>query len=493
MELSIPFIVFLFSTLALVSVLLSKVAERYSIPILLLFLGLGMLAGSEGIGGFYFDDPVTTQWISTIALAVILFAGGLDTNWEQTKPILKEGLTLGTLGVLLTAGLVGLFIHFILKLPFLDSFLIGAIISSTDAPAVFSVLRTSGIALKGRLKPLLEFEAGSNDPMAIFLTIGTIQLLTNPSSIPLDLLLLFILQMGVGAAAGWLLSKFALYMVNRLKLGYEGLYPVLMLAMVFLTFGLTALLQGSGYLAVYILGLMLGRNDFLHKRSLTRFFDGTAWLMQIGLFITLGLLVFPSRIPQVILPGLLVAGMLILIARPVSVFLSLIPFRYSFREKVFLSWVGLKGAVPIVLATFPLIAGIAQSETVFNLVFFVVIASVLLQGTLIAPIARWLKLDKPVSVKPDFPLEVIAGHKINGKFTEILIPENSTVVGKSIYQLRLPQNYLVILIQREGEYIQPNGATELHAGDKLFSLSDGDTLKEACAILTKPAGQPDEV
>lgn len=489
MELSIPFILFLFSALALFSVLLSKVAERFSIPILLLFLALGMLAGSEGIGGIYFDDAVTTQWISTIALAVILFAGGLDTNWDQTRPILKEGLTLGTLGVLLTAGLVGFFVHFILKLPFLDSFLIGAIISSTDAPAVFSVLRTSGIGLKGQLKPLLEFEAGSNDPMAIFLTIGAIQLLTNPSSTPLDLLLLFVLQMGVGAGAGWLLSKLALYLVNRLKLGYEGLYPVLMLALVFLTFGLTALLQGSGYLAVYILGLMLGKNDFLHKRSLTRFFDGTAWLMQIGLFITLGLLVFPSKIPQVIVPGLLVAAILILIARPVSVFLCLIPFRFSFREKVFLSWVGLKGAVPIVLATFPLIAGLDQSDTVFNLVFFVVIASVLFQGTLITPIARWLHVDTPLAAKPDFPLEVIAGHKINGKFTEILIPENSAVIGKSIYQLKLPQNYLVILVQREGEYIQPNGATEIHAGDKLFSLSDADTLKEAGSILTNPVDQ----
>ncbi len=471
------------SVLVLLSVMVSKITERFGIPMLLLFLLLGMIAGSEGLGGIYFDDPVLTQWIATVALSVILFSGGVDTNWQSIKPLFKEGLLLATFGVLITAAMMGAFSRFILHLSWQESLLIGAIASSTDAAAVFAVLRAKEISLKGNLKPLLELESGSNDPMAIFLTIGIIQWIQNTIQNPAQLLLLFLMQMGIGLIVGWVMSKVALFLINRLKLGYEGLYPVLTFALVFLTFGLTDLLQGSGYLAVYVLGLLLGKEDFLHKRSLVRFFDGNAWLMQIALFITLGLLVFPSEIAPVIVPGLLISLVLILIARPVAVFLTLIPFRYTFREKAFVSWVGLRGAVPVVLATFPLVAGIADASSIFNLVFFIVITSVLLQGTLLPQMARWLKVDDPLPSRPRIPIEVISEQGLRGNLKEITIAPNSPSVGKAIYELKLPLEYLIILVLRGGEYIQPNGSLVLKAGDILLSLSEEEVYTKTQEIL----------
>lgn len=475
------------SILVLLAVMVSKITDRFGIPLLLLFLILGMLAGSEGIGGIYFDDPELTQWIATVALAIILFSGGVDTNWQSIKPVIKEGLVLATIGVMVTAGVMGFFAHLVLKLSWPESLLIGAIASSTDAAAVFSLLRARGVSLKGNLKPLLELESGSNDPMAIFLTIGVIQWMQNSIEQPADLLLLFIMQMGIGLAVGWLMSAVSLFLINRLKLGYEGLYPVLTFALVFLTFGLATLLQGSGYLAVYVLGLFLGKTEFLHKRSLLRFFDGNAWLMQIALFVTLGLLVFPSKIVPVILPGLLIAVILIFIARPVAVFLALIPFRYSIHEKTFIAWVGLRGAVPVVLATFPLVARIPSADLIFNLVFFIVITSVLLQGTLLPQVARWLKVDKPLAINRAIPFEVIESEGVKGKMREIRLDDSSSSVGKAIYELRLPLEYLIMLISRDGEYVQPNGSTVLQAGDILISLSEDDVYETACRMLNSPS------
>jgi len=365
----------------------------------------------------------------------------------------------------------------------LEPFLIGAIASSTDAVAVFSLLRARGVHLKGKLKPLLELESGSNDPMAIFLAIGLIQWIQNSLKSPADLLLLFALQMGVGLAIGWLMSRLSLLLINRLKLGYEGLYPVLAFALVFLTFGLATLLEGSGYLAVYVLGLMMGKTEFLHKRSLLRFFDGNAWLMQIALFITLGLLVFPSQVLPIFWPGLLISVILIIIARPIAVFLSLLPFGYSLREKTFLSWVGLRGAVPIVLATFPLVARIPSAGLIFNLVFFIVITSVVLQGTMIPQMARWLKVNEASPALKRIPLEIIENAGLNGTLREIKITENSPSIGKAIYELNLPLEYLIILIAREGEYLQPNGSTVLKPGDTLISLSENEVFDNAQRML----------
>ena len=473
------------SALVLLAVLGSKISDRFGVPVLLLFIVLGMLAGSDGIGGIYFNDPELTQWITTICLAVILFSGGVDTEWKSVKPLIKEGLVMATLGVAITALALSFFTHLIMKVAWPEALLIGAIASSTDAAAVFALLRAKGVSLKGNLKPLLELESGSNDPMAIFLTIGIIQWIQNSISNPADLLLLFVMQMGIGFIIGWVMSKVSLLLINRLKLGYDGLYPVLALALVFLTFGITVVLDGSGFLAVYIFGLFLGKTEFLHKRSLLRFFDGGAWLMQIMLFITLGLLVFPSQLPPVILPGILISLALIFIARPIAVFISLIPFKYSLREKTFISWVGLRGAVPVVLATFPLVAKIPDANLIFNLVFFIVITSVLLQGTLIPQVARWLKVDKPLPEQKIAPFEMIKVDGLKGAMREIKVRKDSIAVGKAIYELELPLEYLIMLISRNGEFIQPNGSTVIAADDILISLSEDEIYKTAKEMLNE--------
>ncbi len=346
------------SVMLLLSILAWKVSSRLGIPALLLFLGIGMLAGSDGPGGIYFDDASVAQSVGVVALAFILFAGGLDTEWKVVRPALGAALALSTIGVLLTALVVAVFALFLLHVSFLEGLLLGAIISATDAAAVFSVLGARKLNLSGKLIPLLELESGSNDPMAVFLTIGLTNLLANPHE-----------------------SVFA---------EEAALYPVLTIALVLLAYGLTATLGGSGFLAVYLVGVLLGNSSVQRVNRLTGFHDSLAWLMQIAMFLILGLLVFPSRLPAVFVSGLLITGVAIFIARPVSVLITLLPVKMSLQEKLFVSWVGLRGAVPIVLATFPLLAGLPRASLLFDLVFFVVFASVLLQGASVPFVARWL-------------------------------------------------------------------------------------------------------
>jgi len=485
MNLSFETLLIIVSSLLLLCVLVSKVSDRLGVPILLLFLGIGMLAGSEGIGGVYFDDPHITQYIANCCLALILFSGGLDTSWKAIKPVLKEGISLATVGVLLTAGLFGLIAHTVLKLPWLESFLIGAIISSTDAAAVFSILRSKGINLKGNLTSLLELESGSNDPVAVILTVSLISLITVPATSIWALLGLFFLQILVGLILAWLFSKLALFLINRLKLGYEGLYPVMAVALVLLLFSLTTLLKGSGFLAVYLFGLLIAKEDFLHHRSLSRFFDTSAWISQIVLFLTLGLLVFPSRLAAVALPALLLSAALVLVVRPLVIFITLIPFKYNWREKAFLSWVGLRGAVPIVLGTYPLVAGVQDASLIFNIVFFVVITSVLVQGTLLPKIARWLKLESESPQPLPNPLEITSRKGFTSEMTRIVIPENAACVNKAVFELKLPPGYLLILINRGDSFILPNGSTILQAGDIVQALADGESKIRAEEILTR--------
>ncbi|HPP61737.1 MAG: potassium/proton antiporter [Anaerolineae bacterium CFX3] len=469
------------SVILLISVLVSKIADRFGVPVLLLFLILGMLAGSDGLGGIYFDDPALAQIVGVIALILILFFGGLSTEWNQIRPVLKEGLLLSTLGVFITALIVGLFAGALLGLSLVEGLLLGSIVSSTDAAAVFSVLRSKGISLKGRIKSLLELESGSNDPMAIFLTIGLIQLITQPDLSPLSLIRFFIQQMLVGAALGYVMGRAILFLVNRLKLGYEGLYSVLMLALVFLTFGLTDLIGGSGFLAVYLAGIVLGHHDFIHKRSILRFQDGLAWIMQIAMFLTLGLLVFPSRLVPIIGIGMLIAAFLMFIARPVSVFIGLIPSALTWREKTFISWVGLRGAAPIILATFPFLAKLQQADLIFNVVFFVVLNSVLLQGTSIPIVAKWLGVDAPMTRRRTYPIEYTPVGGFKSELKELLIPPNSTMAGKAIVELELPEHFLVVLIARENDFMLPSGGTALQEGDTLLALSDRESFDEVAA------------
>ncbi len=379
--------------LLLLSVLASRVSDKLGIPALLLFLALGMLAGSDGPGGIYFDDAQLAQGIGVVALAFILFAGGLDTEWHLVRPVIAPALALAVGGVLITALLVGLLAVWVVHLSLLQGLLLGAIVSATDAAAVFAVLRSSGIHLRGQLQPLIELESGSNDPMAVFLTIGLVRLITNPQTSGLDLIAIFFQQMLLGAVLGLIAGLAIASLINHIQLHADGLYPVLLVALVLLTYGTTTFLGGSGFLAVYLAGLVVGNRELVQRRSLLHFQDGLAWLMQIVMFLVLGLLVFPSRLIPIIGSGLLLALFLVLIARPISVFVALSLAPFDRREKTLVSWVGLRGAVPIILATFPLLAGVPQADILFDLVFFIVLTSALLQGPLIVQVARWLGLE----------------------------------------------------------------------------------------------------
>lgn len=383
------------STLLLLSVLASKASGRLGVPALLLFLVIGMLAGSEGPGGIEFDYPRLAQSLGVVALTLILFSGGLDTHWHSIRPVLWSGIALSTVGVILTAVFVAWFAASVLNFSVLEGMLLGAIISSTDAAAVFAVLRASQARLRGHLTPLLELESGGNDPMAVFLTVGTIALLTQLNTPVSSLLPLFLQQMILGALIGYSMGKAMVFLINRVRLEHEGLYPVLSLALALFTYGITAAAGGSGFLAIYLAGLILGNSEARHRDYLTRFHSGQAWLMQILMFLTLGLQVFPSRIVPVIGIGLVLSIFLMVVARPASVFLTLLPADFTLKEKLLISWVGLRGAVPIILATFPLIAGIPKAEMIFNLVFFIVLTSILLQGTSLPIVARWLGLSAP--------------------------------------------------------------------------------------------------
>ncbi len=389
--------------LLLAGIIASKAANKLGVPALLLFLLVGMLAGSEGIGGIEFDNPMQAKLIGDLALTLILFAGGLDTKWTQIRPVLWKGLTLSTVGVGITALLLGSFAWFMLGsftdfnigpegITWSEGLLLGAIISSTDAAAVFSVLRTSKLELKGDLQPLLELESGSNDPMAVLLTVQIVEILSTGDTSIIKLLISLFLQIGVGGIFGYGMGRAIVWVVNHLRLNSQGLYPVATLAMAMLTYGITDLFGGNGFLAVYIAGVVMGNFRFIYSETIRSFHDGLSWLMQIVIFLALGLLVFPSRLLPVAGVAIVIAIFLIFIARPVSVFICLAFSRYRLREKLFISWVGLRGSVPIILATFPVTAGIAGGRSIFNVVFFIVLTSVLVQGLSLAPAARCLGL-----------------------------------------------------------------------------------------------------
>ena len=460
------------AVLIFVSVVSSKLSDKFAIPTLLLFLTIGMLAGSEGIGGIYFDDAQLAKSIGVVALIFIIFSGGLDTNWKDTKSVILPGVILSTAGVLMTAVITGFFAVHILKFSLLEGMLLGSIVSSTDAAAVFSVLRSKRISLKQPLKPLLEFESGSNDPMAIFLTVGFISILTVKNMGIAALIPRFMLDMSVGALIGYLMAKFIVFFINRLKLGYEGLYPVIMISLVLLTYVIAVFLKGNGILAVYLVGLMLGKAEFPNKKMIMRFHDGLAWLAQIVMFVTLGLLVFPSHIVPLIGAGFFLTFLLMVVARPVSVLLCLLPFNINMRKKVMVAWVGLRGSVPIILATFPFMAGIPQADTIFNIVFFVVIASVFIQGTSIPFLSKILKLDVPLANKMNYPIEFEKTAAFDAEMIEVIVPFDSEVVGKRISDLDVPEKCLILLICRQGNFVIPSGSMVIESGDVMLVLAN---------------------
>lgn len=464
------------AVLALLSIFANKATGRFGVPALLIFLIVGMLAGSDGPGGIHFDNFAQAQFVGVLALAFILFAGGLDTDMREVRPVAGRGLVLATVGVVLTAALVGAFAVFVLGFDPLTGMLLGAIISSTDAAAVFSVLRSRSVGLKGDLKPLVELESGSNDPMAVFLTIGLIRMITQPGASLLDLVPAFILQMGLGALAGVALGKAMPFLVNRLKLEYEGLYPVFTLAYVLLTYSLTTVAGGNGFLAVYLAGLVIGSSDFLHKKSLVRFHDGLAWMLQIAMFVVLGLLVYPSQLPGVIGMGLAVSGFLVLVARPVAVFLAMAPTRMALNEKAMVSWVGLRGSVPIILATFPLVAGVPNAELIFNLVFFIVLTSVVLQGSSLPLVAKWLKVDAPPPRRRESPIEFTRTGDMKSDMVELDVEARSALAGRAIVDAGLPRGALIVMLSRDKEFLVPGGGTVIQPGDRLLLLADDESL-----------------
>ncbi len=489
---STPQIILIAGVLFFLSVLTNRLSERFGVPALLMFLAVGMLAGSEGVGGIYFDNAAVANFVGVFALAYILFSGGLDTDWRAVRPVLWRGLTLATLGVAVTAALVGLFAWLLLDLTLKEGMLLGAIVSSTDAAAVFALMRARGVGLKGHLKPLLELESGSNDPMAVFLTTALSGTIVNPVGSWAQFLPRLLVNMSCGCLVGLAVGFMASFALNRLRLEYEGLYPVLSMSIVLLAYGLAETLRGNGFISVYMCGIIMGNKEFLHKRYLMQFHDGLAWLMQIILFLALGLLVFPSRLLPVAKPAMLLAAFLMFVARPVAVYAGLWRSRFTLPERTLVAWTGLRGAVPIVLATFPFRAGYQRSDMMFNIVFFIVLTSVLLQGKTLMTVARWLGVDRPLRPRLRYPIEFEWQPGMHSRTREIDIPASGAVVGKQVSELDLPGEVLILLIRRGQEFVVPKGQTRIEAYDTLMCMANGEDLRKAQAVLTAPAAHEEE-
>ncbi|HLR31651.1 MAG TPA: potassium/proton antiporter [Fodinibius sp.] len=474
---------FIGSLLLLISIFSSKFSLRYGIPTLLIFLAIGMIFGSDGLSVIHFENYQLAQYLGITALIYILFSGGLDTDWEEVEPVIFSGMMLSTAGVLVSTVVVGYFASLILEISITEGLLLGAIVSSTDPAAVFSVLRSRIIGFKYRLRELLEFESGTNEPMAIFLTIGLIQYIITPEMSWWPLVALFIMQISIGLTAGLLFGKLATWVINHANLAYDGLYPVLAFSFVPLIYASTDLLGGSGILAVYLAGMVMGNSVFVHQKSLMDFFDGVSWLMQICMFLTLGLLVFPNDVMTVAGNGLLIALILIFVARPLSVFFCTLFTGFQTRAKLMLSWVGLRGAAPIILATFPLAAGLENAELFFSIIFFIVVTSVLIQGPVLPLIARWLHVYSPVKKRTKYPIEIEPSVKTKAALKEVEVVGNDYAIGKQILELGLPDNVLITLINREGKFTVPRGSMTIQEKDKLLILSDKKDVNEIRKLL----------
>lgn len=467
------------SILLFVSILVGKTGYRFGVPALLLFLVVGMLFGSDGLG-MQFHNAKEAQFIGMVALSIILFSGGMDTKFKEIKPILAQGIVLSTAGVLLTAFFTGLFIWWLsgmswtnIQLPLITSLLLAATMSSTDSASVFAILRSQKMNLKHNLRPMLELESGSNDPMAYMLTIVLIQFILSSGMGAVSILMSFIIQFIVGAAAGYLLGKIAILMLNKLNIDNQALYPILLLSFVFFTFSLTDLLKGNGYLAVYIAGMMVGNNKIMYRKEIYTFMDGLTWLFQIIMFLCLGLLVNPHEMLEIAVVALLIGVFMIVIGRPLSVFLCLLPFgnRVKLKSRLFISWVGLRGAVPIIFATYPVVAGVPGAHSIFNIVFFITIVSLVVQGTTVSWVARLLGLSIPLEkTGNDFGVEL--PDEIDSDLRDVTVTEEILKKGETLKDMNLPQGTLVMIVKRGDEYLIPNGTLKLRVGDKLLLISE---------------------
>lgn len=468
------------SILFFVSILVGRTGFKYGFPTLLLFLFVGMLFGEDGVG-IRFENPSTAQFIGVISLSIILFTGGMDTKITEIRPILPQGIILATLGVLFTTFLTGGFVYLLIHNTFpnathsfVGSLLLAAVMSSTDSASVFNILRSKHLHLKHNLRPLLELESGSNDPMAYMLTILLIQIMQTGEISWGQIVLSLVIQFSVGIVAGYLLGKLAVYTLNHLQLQNQSLYFVILLTFVFFTFSFTNLLQGNGYLAVYIAGLVVGNKRIVYKKNTTHFFDGLTWIFQIIMFLSLGLLVNPKELLGVSWIGLLIGVFMILIARPLSVFACLLPFpKMTFNSRLYVAWVGLRGAVPIIFATYPLIANIPGARQIFNIVFFITILSLLVQGTTVTHFSKWLKLSfRKKNIPKEFEMEL--PDEVKSIFSEIIVTPKLLESGDHLVNLPLPENTLVVLVKRNKRFFVPNGHSQLHPNDKLLIITDNE-------------------
>lgn len=467
------------SMLMLAGILAGKVGTRLGVPALLVFLITGMIFGSSGLGLEY-NDASRTQFLGTIALAVILFFGGFETKITDIRPILGPGIMLSTVGVLLTTLFLGGFLYwlgtfefFTIHLSFPIALLLAATMSSTDSASVFGLLRSRNMHLKEGLRPILELESGSNDPMAYMLTIALIQLVTGRGDGSWQsVLVTFLLQFSVGSILGYVFGRLTTLFLNKINIDNGALYPITLLWAIFLSYSVTALLNGNGYLAVYIMGVVIGNHRLVHKKSIETFFDGMTWLLQIALFIVLGLFVDASDLLPVA-PFALLAGLfMIFFARPLAVQLSLSIFSgISLRGRSFLAWVGLRGAVPIIFATFPMMNNIEGAETLFNIVFFITLLSLLIQGSTLPIVARWLDLDEEVKQEVSlFGVEI--PHHTGAQMEEREVTDTMIEDGNRLMDLDLKDEELVILVRRGEDYFVPKGKLELHMGDILLIVSE---------------------
>ena len=466
----------IFSILLFVSIIVSKTGYRFGMPALLFFLVVGMLFGSDGLG-IEFKSIKSAQFVGMIALSIILFSGGMDTKHSEIKPIMAQGIVLSTLGVILTTLFTGLFIYWIwqytntgVALPLTTALLLAATMSSTDSASVFNILRSHKMNLKHNLRPMLELESGSNDPMAYMLTIVLIQFIQSSNLSTWDIIGSFLIQFIVGGAAGYLFGKLTVKLMNKISLPNPALYSIMLLSIVFFIFTISDMIHGNGYLAVYIAGIIVGNARITNKREIATFMDGMTWLFQIIMFLVLGLLVNPHEMIDIALIATLIGVFMIIIARPISVWLCLIPFkRMTAKSRHFISWVGLRGAVPIIFATYPVAANIEGANIMFNVVFFITIMSLVVQGSTIPWVAKKLKLASKLKKEGnDFGVEL--PEEIDTDLKDIVLNEEMLLNGNTLKEIELPEGTLVMLVKRGNDFLIPNGSLELESGDKLLLM-----------------------
>ncbi|MDD2563942.1 MAG: potassium/proton antiporter [Salinivirgaceae bacterium] len=481
MDIQIELVLLIGSVLFFLSILAGKASSKYGVPALLLFLSVGMLFGSDGLG-VEFQNIKAAQAIGTIALCIILFSGGMDTKIDEIRPIIYRGLILATVGVLLTAFITGVFIWWILgmtlqsaSIGFVTLLLLASTMSSTDSASVFSILRSKGLHLKNNLRPTLELESGSNDPMAYILVITLIEII-KMDAIPNYWVVGFnlMLQLIIGALVGYVLGKLTVFVINRIKIGNDSLYPILVFTFCVFIFAVTYFVKGNSYLAVYIAGLVIGNSKFVHKRSSLNFFDGLAWMSQLLLFLTLGLLVNPHELVPILVPGIIISLVIIFISRPLTVFLCLLPCRkMPSKDKLFVSWVGLRGAVPIVFAIITVVENVPHSGLIFNIVFLCTLVSLLVQGTTIPIVAKLLGLaEQPSKIKGLKEFDIEFSDEIKSTTAEIEITNSIIANGDRLMDLSLPDHTLAVLVKRRGTYFVPTGKTVLQPIDKLLIITD---------------------